>query len=382
VSDCRLILGDALETLRELPAASVDAVCTDPPAGIGFMGKGWDSFGGRANGNAERDRAAANQGPGAGLGNQPFGYSGAALPKAGQRAAFVAFLTPVLAECLRVARPGAVALVWALPRTSHWTGTAVEDAGWVIEDRIAHLFGTGFPKHKSKLKPAVEDWWVCRKPGPRWLGVEACRVAGEPWKRDTPYKDDIRGGHFHAAKDEKVYECEPQAGNPAGRWPANLALTCCGETPCVAGCPVAELDRQSGQSTARHSGVTKYAYPAERGIYGSDHRVRATTGHGDSGGASRFFFVAKASKKDRGEGNSHPTVKSTALMRWLVRLACPPGGTVLDCFAGSGSTGVACVREGMGFVGIERDPAYFAIADRRVAEARVDLPLFCPSPPA
>ena len=93
-------------------------------------------------------------------------------------------------------------------------------------------------------------------------------------------------------------------------------------------------------------------------------------GYGDTGGASRFFYCAKASRKDRGEGNSHPTVKNTELMRWLCRLVTPPGGTVLDPFAGSGSTGLAALAEGLGFVGIERDPAYFRIAQDRLAAAQ------------
>jgi site-specific DNA-methyltransferase (adenine-specific) len=117
----------------------------------------------------------------------------------------------------------------------------------------------------------------------------------------------------------------------------------------------------------------------------------STTGHGgqsdlnerhhDTGSAARFFYCAKASRRDRDEGlddapdqqapvkNNHPTVKPTELMRWLCRLITPPGGVVLDPFMGSGSTGKAAVREGFGFIGIERDPEYFEIALRRVAAA-------------
>ena len=88
--------------------------------------------------------------------------------------------------------------------------------------------------------------------------------------------------------------------------------------------------------------------------------------HADSGSAARFFYCAKASKKDRGEGNNHPTVKPTDLMAYLCRLVTPPGGIVLDPFMGSGSTGKAAVREGFGFIGMEMDPVYFEIAKTRI----------------
>jgi site-specific DNA-methyltransferase (adenine-specific) len=91
-------------------------------------------------------------------------------------------------------------------------------------------------------------------------------------------------------------------------------------------------------------------------------------GYGDSGSAARFFYCAKTSKKERGEGNNHPTVKPIALMTYLCRLVTPPGGIVLDPFMGSGSTGIAALQEGFDFIGIERDPEYLAIAEARIAK--------------
>jgi site-specific DNA-methyltransferase (adenine-specific) len=108
-------------------------------------------------------------------------------------------------------------------------------------------------------------------------------------------------------------------------------------------------------------------------------RPTDSVGYGDSGGASRFFYTAKASRSDRGDGNTHPTVKSAALMGWLIRLITPPGGTVLDPFMGSGSTGVAAFMEGFRFVGIESDPDYFDIASKRIAEVRSSTPLLSPA---
>jgi DNA modification methylase len=100
------------------------------------------------------------------------------------------------------------------------------------------------------------------------------------------------------------------------------------------------------------------------------------TGRGAAGSPSRFIYCAKATKADRGPDNAHPTCKSTTLMAWLCRLITPPGGTILDPFMGSGSTGIAAIREGFDFTGIESDSESFATADRRIASVQADMPLF------
>jgi site-specific DNA-methyltransferase (adenine-specific) len=371
--------GDCLDILPKLPDDSVDAVVTDPPAGIGFMGKGWDG------------------------------------DKGGRRE-WVGWLSAVLGECLRVARPGSVLLCWAIPRTSHWTGCAIEDAGWQIEDRIAHHFGSGFPKHKSKLKPATEDWWLARKPGPKWLGVGACRArTGDDTAR-------ANNGTAPGLMNDDAWRPKAMAtgGDPAGRWPANLLLSHspgCNGT-CNDDCPIRLMGEQGGKRSSRPGrnpgGV--------RQVYGDGWTPKSPRDYvdpSDTGTAARFFpnfdadpflYCPKASRsernrgcegmapkgtaerpgrnqcvngvklggsgkpvngdgKDRPSANHHPTVKPEALMRWLCRLATPPGGIVLDPFMGSGSTGVAAIREGFGFVGAERDPEYFAVAERRIAAA-------------
>jgi|GEM_PF-4959994 len=139
-------------------------------------------------------------------------------------------------------------------------------------------------------------------------------------------------------------------------------------------CPVAMLDAQSGE---RKSGRLKGTYKGggTKGIYG-EYGDAAKNYDANTGGASRFFYVAKAPASERlssENGTRHPTQKPVALMRWLVRLVTPPGGLVLDMFAGSGSTGVACVHEGFRFVGIEQDSEYSEIAIRRIAHARGPL---------
>jgi hypothetical protein len=353
-----LYLGDCLNVLKTLHDASVDAVVTDPPAGIGFMGKAWD-----------RDKGGRDQ--------------------------WVAWLAEVMTEARRVSRPGAYALVWALPRTSHWTGTAVEDAGWRIVDRVSHVFGSGFPKHKSKLKPAVEDWWLAWNPDRKATplpGIDACRVGNG---------DDRVGGGPSGLKPKDEYTSigggwhSPRLDRPeGGRWPPNLLLShhpdCNGE--CVEGCPVRLMGEQGGERKSGASDIP--AGVAEGGSWRRmegriDPRVRTVPYRceASTGTAARFFpnfrpdvepflYCPKASRSDRGDDNGHPTVKPTDLMRWLVKLVAAPGGTVLDPFMGSGSTGKACALEGVSFIGIERDPDYYAITRRRIEAAQQEAPLF------
>jgi DNA modification methylase len=373
-----LHLGDCLDVLRTLEAGSVDAVVTDPPAGISFMGKEWDHH-------------------------------------KGGRAHWVAWMVFRMAEARRVIRPGGYALVWALPRTSHWTALALEEAGWTIRDRISHLFGTGFPKSKSCLKPGAEDWWLCKAPGPLLpLEIEAGRIGTSKEGDPDRFKGLRKFNGTTYASD--AYSLEMTSGsvkNNEGRWPANVCLSCeCediapgeGHLP---GCPVREIGEQSGESKSniRAGGGTS---PAPRSWGCSRKDGSSLSGHADTGTAARFYYQSKASRVDRNEGcegmeakasgmlqddayqwpgtethsphktppaaNHHPTVKATALMQWLCRLVTPAGGTVLDPFMGSGSTGKACVREGFNFVGIEGEAEYLEIARRRIEHERSKMPL-------
>ncbi len=148
------------------------------------------------------------------------------------------------------------------------------------------------------------------------------------------------------------------------------------EFRCVDGCPILALDTQAGERKSGGKPGARYNCKAETKIYGGGLNEQTSPLYSDSGNASRFFYVAKASKADRGEGNKHPTCKNTNLMSWLARLVCPPGGTVFDPFMGSGSTGVASIREGFGFIGIEQEAEYFATAKRRLKAAQAKEPLF------
>lgn len=377
-----LINGDCLEILKDLPDASVDSLVTDPPAGISFMGKAWDD------------------------------------DKGGRRQ-WIEWMTEVMREALRVLKPGAHGLVWALPRTSHWTATALEDAGFEVRDVVTHLFGTGFPKsmdiskaidkaaganrvqvlvptkpgnHKGQagavalgasgmtdisepvtddakewqgwgtaLKPASEHWILVRKPCSektvaanvlKW-GVGGINIDKSRIELNGDYKCKANGRPSQTGLGDNYDPTKANHADTVGRFPANLVLD---EEAASA------LDEQSGelQSGSRKQGVRKGS-----GFHGA-------AGDGgpaivkSSGGASRFFYVAKASKSDKGADNNHPTVKSRALMTYLINLVTPPEGIVLDPFMGSGSTGVAARAAGFDFIGIEKDEGYYAIAENRV----------------
>lgn len=389
-----VVQGDCLETMRAMPDVYVDSVVTDPPAGIGFMGKEWDDF--------RRSRNTADTGR-----DSPFGRASRTGPEYARRPrqAFIETMTPIFGEALRVLKPGGHAVVWAIPRTSHWTATALEDAGFEIRDCLTHLFGSGFPKSMSldevavgwgtALKPSSEHWWLCRKPSKGT--VAACVME-------------------HGTGGINVEACRTESG----RWPTNLVLTHsadCGGT-CVPDCPVAELNRQSGQLTSG-ANPTRRGSDKFRGVYADfagQSECQPVRGQ-DTGTASRFYptfewqeedfapfrYVAKPSTTERekgceslprrtaakcvgrepdsagmqspragagrtaeNRGNHHPTVKPIALMEWLVTLVTPLGGIVLDPFTGSGTTGAACVRKGVRFIGCEREPEYVEIARARI----------------
>jgi site-specific DNA-methyltransferase (adenine-specific) len=407
-----LLQGDCLERMKEIPDNSVDSIVTDPPYGLSFMGKKWD-------------------------------YD---VPS-----------VEVWAECLRVLKPGGHLLAFAGTRTQHRMAVRIEDAGFEIRDMIAWVYGSGFPKSLdvskaidkaagierevvgkrevwgrgvdrfpdigqevavngnasvditapatpaaqqwqgwgTALKPALEPITVARKPlgektvaanvlahGAGALNVDGCRVScGEQPKAcrapgwDSVNKANAAAGYRPGDYQQGEAEYQP---NSSGRWPANLI----------------------------HDGSDEVV-----GLFPAD----AGGGYGKRG-AARFFYCAKASKKDRDEGcegmeerdradqsawvrkcnvcgdtfcdpqtsrphcghddfsfvspsprrNHHPTVKPTALMRYLCRLVTPPEGIVLDPFMGSGSTGKAAMLEDFRFIGIERDPEYYKIAEARI----------------
>ena len=436
-----LYLGDCLDVMRTLPDCSVDSVVTDPPYGIGFMGKVWDHQAIRE--AVERDHATRKS-----LGPDSDSRPGRAAPRSSSAFGDAAIIAgPVTGglpfqqwceswarECLRVLKPGGHILAFGGTRTSHRLACGVEDAGFEMRDSIAWLYGSGFPKSLdvskaidkaagaqrkavgpnrwaekgtaqdfgivnddgwqpsprtdtapatadartwqgwgTALKPAFEPVVMGRKPligtvaanvlayGTGALNIDGCRVAGEaqPFGNGTKRSAGIMG------------ESEPRgawAPTASGRWPANVVLD---DTQAAA------LDRQSGTLTSG-ANPTRRGADKFRDAYGDfTGQEECTPARGaDSGGASRFFptfrYEAKAptSERPRVGGVAHPTVKPVDFMRWLVRLVTPPGGVVLDPFAGSGTTAEACVVEGFRCITIEREAAYLPLI-----MARLDKPI-------
>jgi DNA modification methylase len=469
--------GDSLEVLAGLPEASVDAVVTDPPYELGFMGKGWDASG-------------------------------------------IAYSVPLWAEVLRVLKPGGHLLSFGGTRTWHRMVCAIEDAGFEIRDELAWLYGSGFPKSLdvskaidrrrderdeirkvtawiaaarnaagivnreidnafgfngmaghwttqgaqcavptleqvprllavlgvdpedvpdeirrllldlngkkgqpgeawfrrevvdtevrmnepsgivgvgqgerslverlitapatpeaerwngwgTALKPAHEPICLARKPlvgtvaenvlthGTGALNVDGCRVGTtvETWPTS-------RGPNTGTSMAGGVMARTETGEAPAGRWPANVVLD---EEA------AAMLDQQSGTLVSGKMLPTHTTAGVDgRGTYGADAAGGFTTmeTYDDSGGASRFFYVAKAAKHERPrvDGKAHATVKPVELMRWLVRLVTPPGGLVLDPFAGSGTTAEACIVEGFRCVLIEKDADHLPLIEARLSK--------------
>jgi DNA modification methylase len=319
----RVLHGDNLTALAELPRASVDAVVCDPPYGIDLQGRRWD-------GRAIREGAAATS----------------TRQRLSRGEAFQEWTRSWAAECLEVLKPGAHLLAFGSPRTFHRLACGLEDAGFELRDTLMWVYASGMPKSRrlpngtgTGLKPAWEPILLARKRaemtvqhnlrqhGTGALNIDACRI-GE-------------------------------------RWPANVLLghdERCSADACVGRCAAAAIDDadQRGQATA----------PPSRMFFSSKvSREERDAGCG-SLPAQELNLFPNAQGGGRAPAtarNPHPTVKPIALMRWLVRLACPPTGVVLDPFCGSGSTGIAARLEGRLFLGIEREASYAPIARARIA---------------
>jgi site-specific DNA-methyltransferase (adenine-specific) len=386
VNTLDLRTGDCREILPTLAAGSVHACVTDPPYGLSFMGKGWDH----------------------GVPGEPFWR-----------------------EVLRVLKPGAHLVAFGGTRTYHRLTCAIEDAGFEVRDCLMWLYGSGFPKSLgvakaidrangveredkfegamdrragptgnkkcevcgkwlvsgspcrcprpqdravsaeaqrwegwgTALKPAFEPIVLARKPlggtvaenvqahGTGALNVDGCRIGTE----ELPHViSDRRSGNM--VYGDGLNGSRQVAPTSLGRWPANVLLD---EEA------AALLDAQSGsRQSGEYGGLG----------YNGWGKVPMPAIEGDSGGASRFFYTSKASRRER-EGSKHPTVKPLDLMRWLVRLVTPPGGTVLDPFAGTGTTGEAALMEGFSCVLIEREAEYVTDIENRLRETQLGLVL-------
>lgn len=368
-------VGDCLSILPTLAANSVDAIVTDPPYGIGFMGKAWDGADITARHGYRRSMPSAD--PSAtenGAHNSAAAAAGTYDMSPAAMRAFQQFSVAWATEALRVLKPGGYLLSFAAPRTYHRMASGIEDAGFEVRDQLMWIFGSGFPKSHNgpwggtALKPAHEPVLMARKP---LIGTVAANHA--VYGTGALNTDDCGiGAKF----------------SEGGRWPANLIHD--GSDQVLAAFPNAK--GQQGRALDDGEASGNAVYGALRNVTSNPApRVESDTS------AARFFYCAKASRADRNDGlyvghtaavhaeatmrdcqsadwaarngNHHPTVKPTDLMRYLCRLVTPAGGTVLDPFMGSGSTGKAAALEGFAFVGIEMEPAYAAIAEARIAAA-------------
>ena len=361
--------GDCLEVMAGLAPDSVAAIVTDPPYGLTSGKKG-----GRGVASVSLDSPYGRAR--IGTGNGPGGFMGKAWDGTG-----VAFDPAIWRQVLRVAKPGAHLFAFGGTRTFHRLTCAIEDAGWEVRDCLAWLYGSGFPKSHNgawggtALKPAWEPIILARKPlvgtvaanvaahGTGGLNIDGCRVAGAPPSVPQPMFGSSTGLVYGFKAGEGR---NGEMSDASGRWPANVALD--EEAARL-------LDEQSGERPVGNSRQTTGGKDANgAGMFGSNGRL-PTVAYADTGGASRFFYCAKASRAEREMGlegratNHHPTVKPVELMRWLCRLVTPPGGLVLDPFAGSGSTGVAAALEGFRFMGIEQEADYAEIARKRIVAA-------------
>ena len=389
VGDARVVFGDCRDVLKTLADCSVDSVVTDPPYELGFMGKKWDGTG-------------------------------------------IAYDVSVWEECLRVLKPGGHVLAFGGSRTFHRMAVAIEDAGFEIRDSIAWMYGSGFPKSLDVSKAIDKAAGTLKVVGQGKAGKTALGQSSGYNHTNNPHEFDITepnspeaqqwegwGTALKPAFEPIVVGRKPFGkgstvaanvllhgvgglnidasrigradGDALGRWPANVILD-----EYSAGL----LDEQSGVSVSKAGGMSG-THPGPMD-WGKDDSGTPRGGHNDSGGASRFFYCAKASKRDRNEGldglentsagdmvdrvedsagmnspragagrtsgakNFHPTVKPTALMRYLIKLVTPAGGTVLDPFTGSGSTGKAALLDGYKFVGVELTEEYLPIIEGRL----------------
>lgn len=353
-----ILEGDSLDLLKTYPDCHFDSMVTDPPGGLDFQGREWDS----------------NRG----------GFDG-----------WTAWFEAYMVQCYRVLKPGAHILVWAFPRTSHWTGAAIDRAGFAIKDVIMHLYGTGYPAGNvnlgegrgTKLKPSSEPWILARKPldhptlaenVKRWgtgaINIDASRIGDKKrWPTNTILT--------HNPRCIRAWEHHTQPKRPKSMFLKQSGYEVIKEGPvwiCQDDCPVKTLGP-----------VSKYFYIAKPGVAernlgcdlipvtspgvmtggrkeGSAGLRNPAAGAGRGGyGAARTMRMYSAI----GEGarNSHPTLKPLELCIYLVKMVTPAGGIVLDPFVGSGTTGMACMTvKNLRFVGMEKNSHYARIARARI----------------
>jgi len=404
---------DCLEAMRRLPDVCVDSVVTDPPYGLSFMGKDWDHGIPGVAFWAEAIRVAK---PGAHLlafgGTRTFHRLACAIEDAGWE------IRDCLSWLYGQGFPKSLDVQHAINKAARGCPQGSADpsspnhgkfkGGCCEESPDGRGFGAGagaFMREQgaasgdndgpwkgwgTALKPAWEPIIVARKPlvgtvaanvqrhGTGAINVDGCRIGTS---------DNLNGGAYCGDERQRAERTNTDStpgavplsrlnrgvgafAQPSGRWPANLVLD-----EEAAGM----LDEQSGDCRGNVSNPCVADESTAVTTFGTMRANRGVRGYADTGGASRFFYCAKASRSERGEGNRHPTVKPLSLMRWLCRLVTPPRGVVLDPFSGSGTTGCAARLEGFRFIGFDTEAGYVEIANARIAASSERLGEVAPS---
>ena len=345
-----IINDDCLHAMQGLEDNTIDSIVTDPPYGLSFMGKDWD-----------------------------HGIPGVVFWQ----------------EALRIAKPGCHLLAFGGTRTFHRLAVAIEDAGWEIRDTVMWVYGSGFPKSLDVSKAIDRQAGAEREVVGRYRAAQQSNNCGTSFNASNADEKGVTyalitapatpeavrwngwGTALKPAWEPIVLARKPLIGTVA----QNVLEHGTGALN-IDGCRVGTETMTEGRATPSGSGCYQWnkekckadklndpiqhigRFPANLIHDGSDE-VEAVFPKN----ASRFFYCAKASKSERGEGNNHPTVKPLALMRYLCRLVTPPDGVVLDPFCGSGSTLVGALQEGFRYIGIEKDPDYVNIAYARTKHA-------------
>ena len=335
-----LLNENCIEEMQKLidDGVQVDSIVTAPPYELGFMGKSWDSTG-------------------------------------------IAFDKKTWELALKLLKPGGHLLAFSASRNYHRMAVAIEDAGFEIRDQLMWLYGSGFPKSHNlgdgwgtALKPAHEPIVMARKLiegtnknnrekyGTGGINIDGCRVETDPEVDDMLREVDRKERVSETWKEGSGFKNENNnltGVREDGRFPANVMHD--GSEEVLSGFP--ETSKSTGGGGTKTISKNKGVFTGGWG----DKEYDKTIGFGDEGSAARFFYCPKVSKSERGEDNTHPTVKPQELMKYLCRLVTPKNGTVLDPFMGSGSTGMAAKDEGFEFIGIEREKEYFEIAEKRIS---------------
>jgi site-specific DNA-methyltransferase (adenine-specific) len=383
-----ILQGSCLERLREMEENSVDSIVTDPPYELGFMGKAWDSTGIAYSVSMWREclrvlkpgghllsfggsrtyhrMACAIEDAGFEIRDQIMWLYGSGFPKSMDVSKAIDKAAGAEREVVGVAAGMG-------KQNPEWNGTAQGRA----ENSFKPEYSLTAPSTDAAkqwsgwgtaLKPAHEPICVARKPligtvaanvqqhGTGALNIDGCRV-----ELNGDYKCKANGRPSQTGLDDNYDPANANRPDTVGRWPANVIHDGSEE--------VVSLFPQTSSGTGAVKRVSAAENEGNRGsALGAESRPAGTEMicYGDSGSAARFFYCAKTSKSERGLGNIHPTVKPLVLMRYLCRIVTPPGGVVLDPFTGSGTTGIAAMREGFGFIGIELKPEYASIANARL----------------